>query len=118
MDNNKPEYPDLDFTPILGDGIYVVHCTTAEDAEHFLAAMKRQHPSRCKNWNGTKFGKYDDGICYRPNLNMPEGYNMRHCNLGYYQEEGYEIIPFEDLVIHPDIEESEQSVDLLFGGVA
>ena len=64
----------------------------------------------------TRFGRYDR-YCYRPNLNMPEGWGLKYCSYEYYECEGFTIIPFADLIVKSDIEESELSIDALFGGV-
>lgn len=119
MDNNAHFFPDLDPTPLLGEGQYVVHVKTEEEAEHFLEYMFREHPDRCVGWTRHEhhFGAYSE-VCYRPNLNMPKGYKMKYCSLEHYEREHYTIIPFEELLPLSDIEESDKSLSFLFGGVA
>lgn len=48
---------------------------------------------------------------------MGEYETLKYCNKGYYEDEGYTVIPFTALIVQPDIEESELSMDTLFGGM-
>lgn len=108
----------LDFSPLLAEGKrFAVYCETEEEALIFLRCYRELYPERCNTWkdDDTHFGRYDKH-CYRPNLNMPAGYGLKYCSYEYYEDEGFTIIPFSDLVVLPDIEESELSVDALFGG--
>lgn len=118
MDNNACFYPDLDLTPLLGPGQYAVQVKTEEEAEQFLEYMFHAHPDRCAGWirHDTHFGRYST-TCYRPNLNMPDGYTLKYCSLAHYERENYTIIQFEDLLVQTDIEECGKPLSFLFGGV-
>ena len=52
-------------------------------------------------------------MCYRPNLNMPDEYTLKYCSLEHYEQNGFKIMRYDELIIHPDIEESEQSLGFL-----
>ena len=103
-------YPDIDLSPLIG-AKKVVHCVTSEDAEHFLAVMRRQYPERCVGWTNTNYSSYGPETCYRPNLKMPVGYTMKYGSISRYVSDGYDIIPFSDLIIDTDIEESDYPFD-------
>lgn len=106
---------ELDFSPLLVKGQrFAVHCETKEDAEIFLACLRAKYPERCRAWREgeTHFGKYST-TCYSPCLNMDEYDTLKYCNKGYYEDEGYTIIPYADLIVTPEIQESEQSLDFL-----
>lgn len=109
----------IDFSQLLVHGTrYAVHCETREEAEIFLSCLREKYPEKCENWKRgeTHFGKYST-TCYSPCLNMGEYETLKYCNKGYYEDEGYTVIPFTALIVQPDIEESELSMDALFGGV-
>lgn len=106
---------ELDFSPLLENGKrFAVHCETKEDALHFLACLRKKYPEKCSGWEvgETHFGRYST-TCYSPCLNMGELYTLKFCSKGFYVDEGYTIIPYVDLIVVPEIEESEQSLDFL-----
>ena len=78
-----------------------------------VACLRQEYPEKCRTWRAdeTHWGRYKK-MCYRPNLNMPVEYTLKYCSLEHYEEEGFVIIPYEDLIVS-DIEESEQQIDLL-----
>lgn len=106
---------ELDFSPLLVKGQrFAVHCETKADAENFLACLRASYPERCGNWRvgETHFGRYST-TCYSPCLNMGEYDTLKYCSKGFYVDEGYTIIPYADLIVTSEIEESEQSLDFL-----
>lgn len=108
----------LDFSPLLVKGPrFAVYCETEEEALIFLRRYREEYPDRCSTWreDDTHFGRYDRH-CYRPNLNMPEDWGLKYCSYEHYEGEGFTIIPFADLIVQSDIEESDLSMDALFGG--
>lgn len=44
--------------------------------------------------------------------------SISYCNEQWFRDEGYELVEFSDLCNVADIEESDQSVDILLGGGA
>ena len=120
MDKSTPILEiTLDFSPLLVKGEkFAVYCETQEDAIIFLRCYRAKYPDKCRTWkeDDTHFGSYERH-CYRPNLNMPAEWTLKYCSYEHYEEEGFTIIPFQDLIVHPDIEESDLSMDVLFGGI-
>ena len=108
---------DLDFKPILNHGYkFAVQVHTREEARNFLRCIFEQYPEKIGTWSlhNTHFGNYST-TCYAPWLNEP-GRDMRYCDLGWYVERGYVIVQYEDL-IERDINDSDQPISLLFGGI-
>ena len=106
---------ELDFSPLLTEGEkFAVHCETEEDAIHFLKCLRQAYPRRCRTWSPseTHWGAHEK-MCYRPNLNMPDEYTLKYCSLEHYEQNGFKIIRYDELIIHPDIKESEQSLGFL-----
>lgn len=109
---------EIDFSPLLCEGkTFVVHCKTEDEAINFLQCLRNAYPDKCVDWEDgvTHWGKYKN-ICYRPKLNMPSGYRLSYASLEHYLAEGYVVIPYEDLVIPSDIDESDQPINILVGG--
>ena len=112
MDERKFEYPDLNLNPLLGDGRYAVHCSAIEEAKHFVNQIKKQYPTKARGWNYGQTNWHSDcEMCYAPYLN--ENDTMCWCEREYYEEEGFTILEFSDLLPDSDLEESEQSLDFL-----
>ena len=87
---------------------------TEDDAKHFLQCLRQAYPRKCRTWGegDTHWDSYAK-MCYRPNLNLPDEYTLKYCSLEHYEDDGFTIIPYEDLIARPDIEESESSFDFL-----
>jgi len=115
MDEKKiTKEVEIDFSPLLEEHKrFAVHCRTEADAEHFLKCLRKEYPDKCRGWTAgeTHWGRYER-MCYRPNLNLPDEYTLKYCSYEHYEDDGFVIIPYEDLLI-VDIEESEQQIDLL-----
>lgn len=112
--DEKKVVPEIDFSPLLQEGErFAVYCKTEDDAKHFLQCLRQAYPRKCRTWDegDTRWGSYAK-MCYRPNLNLPDEYTLKYCSYEHYEDEGFVIIPYEDLLI-VDIEESEQQIDLL-----
>ena len=44
---------------------------------------------------------------------MGELDTLKFCSKDFYVDDGYTVIPYVDLIVVPEIEESEQSLDFL-----
>lgn len=111
---------ELDLSPLLVKGKRLaVHCKTKEDAIHLLKCLTLEYPERCIGWatGETHFGQYRN-MCYCPRLNTDDILGLTYCSVEHFEELGYTIIPFEELLVCTDINESERSLDFLFGGTA
>ena len=114
MDERKVAQ-EIDFYPLLQPGeTFVVHCKTEEEANNFLRCLRNAYPGKCSDWEDgvTHWGKYKN-MCYRPKLNMPNEHKLSYASLEHYLAEGYTVVPYENLLIQSDIEESEHRLDLL-----
>lgn len=111
------EFPQLDFTALLNpDHDFAVHCSSEVQALHFIREIRRQYPKNAWSHEDTRWDD-DSPIAYSPYLNR--GKRMTWDYLSHYTNRNFVIVEFEDLCPYEaEIEESEQSVDLLFGGVA
>ena len=111
------EFPQLDFTALLNpDHDFAVHCSSDEQALHFLREVRRQYPKNSWTHEDTRWHDDGNGIAYSPYLNR--GKRMTWDSVNHYADKGFVILEFEELCPEEiDIEESEISVDTLFGGV-
>ena len=111
-------YPPIDYEPLLKYGERIaVHCKTEEEAKHLIARMVCDHPKQCgSSWSNENinYHRYGTNTCYRPSINTTSRM-MSYCSLEYYIKNGFTIIPFEELLILPEIEESEYSICSLIG---
>ena len=114
FDNVGCDYPPLDYSRLLTPGEnFVVHCETEAEAAHLVYRMIHDYPEKCRLWDdGVKWGIYERQ-CYRPNLNNDGA--LKYGSMDFYEEEGFAIIPFYDLLIQ-EIDVSEEPISLLLGG--
>lgn len=113
----EPEdYEALDLSIFSEQARIAVKCESEEEAVHFLAAMKMQHPDKCENWNFPRVNWGED-ICYCAGVHPGDKWTrMMRGGESAWEASDYTIIPFSTLVIEELFEESDQSLDLLFGG--
>lgn len=114
------QYPKLDLSPLLGEGLYAVFCKNEYEAKCLLAAMKQQYPDKCKNWTLSNVAWYDtsgDGQLYFPDINNAEGEDFSWNGVDYDEIDKYTVVNCESLFDDgSDISESEMSIDFLVGG--
>lgn len=113
------DFEPLDLSVFAEQEKIAVNCTTEEDALHFLAAMLVQYPQKTPYWTWprTNFDGHTNR-CYCAGLNPNDKYDrMMFGTIHSFKEDGYTVIPFTDLHITSALEESDQSIDFLFGGV-
>lgn len=115
------EYDKIDLTPLLGVGKFVVFCQTEYEAQCLLAAVKEQFPDKCRGWD-LPYVHWEDtsgeGQLYFPDVNDAEGVNFCWNDMDYPEIEQYTVINCFDLfAAQPDLNESNESLDFLFGGV-
>ena len=113
---------DIEF--LLNNPGTAVQCATEEEAQQFLSYMKKHYPDLCKNWDEdeTRFNHYPDGVGYtfywldgngdwRKDPLMYGGISSLH-------DEHYTVLSLWEIMDSKELEESDQSIDILFGGVA
>lgn len=106
---------EIDFSQLLQDGVnFAVYCKTEDDAKNFLKCLRLAYPRKCRTWdeNETHWDA-SKNICYRPNLNMSDAYTLKYCDLEYYESNGFTILQYDDLLVRPDIAESDLSLEIL-----
>lgn len=117
---NPEDFEPLDLSVFKERAKMAVHCPTEEEALQLLAAMKLQYPDKCETWEwpDTEFCCYESITAYCVGLHPEDEYSrMMYGTVESFKITGYEVIPFSDLVIEEELDESSQSLDFLFGGV-
>lgn len=96
-----------------------VLCRTEDEVRAFFENAKQQLP-------GNLFWDLEDILGLWSYYKEKTGFtvitsiepeSMSYCEEDWFRAEGYELIEFSDLINVVEIEESDQSVELLFGGV-
>lgn len=108
-------YPQLDFSQLLDPSSkYAVHCSTREQALHFIKEVRRQYPDHAWSHENTRFSE-KNGVAYSPYLNIANT-KMTYSSVNHYIDNGFIVLGFEDLL--PDeteINESDSPIESLFG---
>ena len=82
--------------------------------------FKKQYPDKFRYWNlscvhwEAEPGEYQ---LYYPDINHADNISLCWSDMNYPKIEQYTIIQFCDLINTTDIEESDQPVDFILGGV-
>lgn len=117
MDRKIRNLPDLDLKELLTKGVAVV-CHEKEEAEILIDCMWRDMPQymsgwedRNTHWNGeptiyTLWHKSWSGWVFSSGSHLMQG-TLRH------HKDQYMCIPFNDLILQSDIEESDMPLDFL-----
>lgn len=116
------EYMELDLSPLLTPNIkFAVRCETEEEAKQFIAAVIDQFPDKTTNlhpsrprWDDDNYGNYG-GRAYFPDLNNAEKCKFVGGDVKFANDYGYTLIYFRDLLVQTQIDESDMSLDMLFG---
>lgn len=101
-----------------------VVCRTEEESKELFAAFRTIKPDALKKWTS----EYDDHwnsnkedtmytMFYR---DYNRSWKMKNGELMFgpasgHARDGYKIIPFTDLIVHPDISESEMPIESILG---
>lgn len=114
------EYDKIDLTPLLGVGKFVVFCQTEYEAQCLLAAVKEQFPDKCRRWSLPDVRWEDtrnEGQLYFPDINNVENIEFCWNDMDYPDIDQYTVINCSDLfAAQSDLNESGESLDILFGG--
>lgn len=100
---------------------YAVHCKTKEEAMEFIDWARQLYPGLCKEWGHDTYN-YDthrEKTIYTFDSHYGGRWNKSRLMYGSVSaatDMGYTVIEFEDICNRPDIEESDKSLDFLFGG--
>lgn len=110
------EFPQLDFTALLNPSYkYAVHCSTQEQALHFIREVRRQYPDHAWTHEDTRWDARFK-IAYSPYINTKDK-RMTWDTVDHYESGGFVVLDFEDLVSdESEIAEVDQTIEFLFGG--
>lgn len=119
MDKTISNLPELDLSRMLQEG-FAVLCSDAEDAEILIRCMLKSMPECMHGWNlsdiqwkdepkiYTLWAKRFGGTWGRGISNhLMQGPFARHA------DDGYTIVPLKELIVMPDIDESDMPIDFL-----
>ena len=103
---------------IMVDRPCAIHCSSEDQGRMIIEAVKDNYPEMAKLWNredDTHWETYEGNTCYTL---YDQGYEsgleldrLYFCNKEYYEDHGYEILEFEDL-ISDDIEMVESDISI------
>ena len=113
----------LDIEILLNTPGTAVHCATEEEAKQFLSYMKKHYSEWCENWeeDETRFHlRNGDGIGYTFYWQSGNGEWIKdHLMFGGIRsiiEDGYHVLELYELMETKELSESDQPIDILFGG--
>lgn len=94
-----------------------VHCSTLEDARLLVRAMKEKHPEMARGFNDADCGWENKNTCYTLFYERSRrAERLSRTNIEWFHRKGYEVIELDELIVNiVDIDESEASLDVLFG---
>lgn len=101
----------VDIEYIMNNPRCAVLCDTEEKARIFVTAALEFGIKNPNGWSGgeTNWDSYDEETVYDIDS---EGY-LSYCYLKWYDDHGYDIWDFEDILFE-DISESDQPLSVLF----
>lgn len=74
----------------------VIHCKNIEEAKALYSLVERHHSYNYTGIIVSNWDRYESETCYRLNAAGVEGVGWGYRN--WYENEGYEIIPFNELL--------------------
>lgn len=109
--------PEIDVSRMFEHPKCAIRCRTFEDANALCNSVLNRDPKMAGHF-GDMYTAWDYGgrtcytLFYSTSLS-PQG--LSRTNVEWFLENGYEVIEFSDLASFsdPDIEESDQSIDVL-----
>lgn len=111
----------IDFTRMWDEAEgYAVHCSSSIEAETFVDWVRILFPSMCEHWgpNETNYSKNEDETIYTLEIRRNNKWSKSKLMYGSLIDArrlGYKIIEFSDIFQEEEINESEASLDVLFG---
>lgn len=100
-----------------------VHCDSEEQGKMIVDAIRESYPEMAKLWNphgDTHWNNFESKTCYTLYDESYEGGleldRLYYCNREFYEERGYELLEFEDLLSEDvEIVDSDMSIEDLLG---
>lgn len=111
----------IDFT-LLYDKTegYAVHCSSSFEAETFIEWARELFPKMCERWAPGEINYYqhESETIYTFDAKNGDKWmklKLMYGEVGSSRDMGYTIIEFSEIYQEEDINESEASLDVLFG---
>lgn len=122
MEKQEREFPELDLSRLLGEGMYAIHCENEDEASALIHALIREYPEKCKGWDvdhpnwDWEFDENEGGMAYYPDINDAEHEELLHGSVDWGVEHGYIVVEFEDLLGFDEMMEvGDMSIEDLLG---
>ena len=118
MDKTISNLPELDLSRMLQKG-FAVLCNDAEDAEILIRSMLKSMPECMTGWDFDAIHWQDEARIYTLWTKRHGGWGRglhNHLMQGPYtrhQHDGYTIVPLKNLIVQPDIDESDIPIEFL-----
>lgn len=110
-------YPELDLSRMFELPKCAVRCRTREDAKALVANFDTQYPGMADYFDPENPDwDYGDETAYTLFYSdEDEPTSLSRTDFGWFEEEGYEVIEFSELLNTTEIEESDMPIESLFG---
>lgn len=119
MDKTISNLPELDLSRMLQEG-FAVLCSDAEDAEILIRCMLKSMPECMQGWNLSDIQWKDGPKIYTLWAKRPSGAwgrgvsdHLMQGPLQRHANDGYEIVHLKDLILLPDLNESDIPIEFL-----
>ena len=99
---------------------YALHCSNRADAELFIESVRELYPSMCTQWapGEINYMQHGNETIYTFDSKFNGGWRKSRLMYGSVRsarEMGYTVIEFSDIYQEEELNESETSLDVLFG---
>lgn len=99
---------------------YAVHCSSQFEAETFIEWARELFPKMCEQWapGETNYHHHEGNTIYTFDARMNGKWSklkLMYGDVTSAADMGYKVIEFADIHKEDDIDESEASLDVLFG---
>lgn len=114
---------DIDLSRMLESPKCAIHVASLEDAQALIYNAKKQFPERAVSWSAEVVSGWNTDEIEETCFTMfydgeDEPTSMSYCDINWFRDAGYEIVEFSELLqVSADIDESDQSIDILLDSV-
>lgn len=115
----------IDLNPMYDENEPIgVVCRTEEESKELFAAFQATNPDALKKWTSEFdnhwFANKEDTMYTMFYRDYNRTWKMRNGELMFgpasaHIRDGYKIVPFADLIVQPDINESEMPIESILG---
>ena len=113
--------PMVDMTLLWDNTVgYAVHCSNKADAELFVQCARESHPEMCTQWSPGElnFSQHESETIYTFDSifgGVWKKSKLMYGSVDAARDMGYTVIEFSEIYQEEDLNESEASLDVLFG---